>query len=88
MAIAVTVDSRPSVFGNMIVVSGAFTISGGTDTGVIDVSEFMSSIKGVTVTSTDATSVYAHLTGPDDTTFNVKQAANNKSGHFMAIGNR
>ena len=88
MAIAVTVDPRPSVFGNMIVVTGAFTLSGGDDTGVIDVSEFMSSIKGVTVTSTDATSVYAHLTGPDDTTFNVKQAAANKSGHFMAIGNR
>ena len=88
MGITVTIDSRPSVFGNMSVVTGAFTLTDGDDTGVIDVSEFLSSIRGVTVTSTDATSVFAHLTGPKDTTFNVKQGAANKSGHFMVIGNR
>ena len=88
MAIAVTFDSRPSTFGNMMVVTGSFVISGTVATGVIDVSELLSELLGVSVTSTDATSIYAWHTDTSDTTFNVVQGANDKSGRFMAMGKR
>tara|TARA_Y100001938_G_C8098430_1_gene439799 strand:- start:3568 stop:3834 length:267 start_codon:yes stop_codon:yes gene_type:complete len=88
MPIAVLFDSRPSTFGNMMVVTGSFVVSGGDSGGVIDVSEHLSELLGVSVTSADATTIYAWHTDTSDTTFNVVQGATDKSGRFMAMGKR
>ena len=87
MAIAVTFDERPSVFGNMMVVTGQFTISGGVSTDDIDVGGFLTTVLGATVSATDATSVsLQHVNGT--TVVSPLMSGANKSGHFMVIGFR
>ena len=88
MAITVTFDDRPTVFGNMHVVTGSFTISGSSSAEVLDLSGHLDSVYSITVNGTDNTQMHAWLTGIDDTTANIKAAANDKSWLFMAIGHR
>ena len=88
MAIAVTFDGRPTVFGNMAVVTGTFTISGTSSAEVLDPSDYLSVVHSITVNGTDNTQMHAWLTDSGDTTANIKAAANDKSGLFMAIGQR
>jgi hypothetical protein len=87
MAIAVTFDERPHTLGDLMVVTGQFTISGGVSTGDIDVGAFMSEVLGATVTATDTTSVsLIHVGGT--TVVAPHMSGNDKSGHFMVLGKR
>jgi len=87
MAIAVTFDERPHTLGDLMVVTGQFTISGGVATDDIDVGAFMSEILGATVSATDATSVsLQHVNGT--TVVSPRMSSVNKSGHFMVFGKR
>ena len=88
MAIAVTFDERPSTFGNMMVLTGTFTMSGSSSAEVLDVSAYLSKVHSITVNGTDNTQMHAWLTDVGDTTANIKAAANDKSGLFMVIGQR
>jgi hypothetical protein len=88
MAIAVTFDERVSTFGNMHVVTGSFTISGTSSAEVLDLSDHLGTIYSITVNGTDNTQMHAWLTDVGDTTANIKAAANDKSGIFMAMGHR
>tara|TARA_Y100000361_G_C11113816_1_gene319174 strand:- start:14 stop:280 length:267 start_codon:yes stop_codon:yes gene_type:complete len=88
MAIAVTFDSRPTTFGNMHVVTGSFTISGSSSAEVLDLSDHLDSVFAIMVNGTDNTQMHAWLTDVGDTTANIKAASNDKSGLFMAIGQR
>ena len=88
MAIAVTFDERVSTFGNMHVVTGSFTISGTSSAEVLDLSDHLSTVYSITVNGTDNTQMHAWLTDVGDNTANIKAAANDKSGIFMAMGLR
>jgi hypothetical protein len=88
MAIAVTIDDRPAVLGNMYMVTGTYVISGGVATGAVDLSSQLSSILSVTVNPSAADMCHAHFANSGDTTFDIVHAGNNKSGRFTAIGQR
>ena len=88
MAIAVTFDERTKTFGNMHVVTGSFTISGSSNAEVLDLSGHLDSVYTIMVNGTDNTQMHAWLTDIGDTTANIKAASNDKSGLFMAIGQR
>ena len=74
-------DERPSVFGNMIVVTG--TVANGDDTA--DLSEFMSEILMAQVQATDGTATA--LTAAIDGT-SVDFTDLGRAGRLMAIGKR
>ena len=88
MAIAVVIDERPATIGNLHVVTGTYTISGGTDTGAVDLGSHLSTLLSVTVNPSAADECHAHFANESDTTFDIKHASNNKSGRFTAIGFR
>mgnify|MGYP003109251139 CR=1 FL=1 len=88
MAIVVNFDERVSAFGNMHVVTGSFTISGGSSAEVLDLSDHLTAVHSITVNGSDNTQMHAWLTDVGDATANIKAAASNKSGIFMAIGFR
>lgn len=88
MAIAVTFDERLSTFGNMHVVTGSFTISGSSSAEVLDLSDHLSTVYSITVNGSDNTQMHAWLTDVGDATANIKAAATDKSGIFMAMGLR
>ena len=88
MAISVSFDERVSTFGNMHVVTGSFTISGTSSAEVLDFSDHLSTVYSITVNGSDNTQMHAWLTDVGDATANIKEAANDKSGIFMAMGLR
>ena len=88
MAIAVTFDERLSTFGNMHVVTGSFTISGSSSAEVLDLSDHLSTVYSITVNGSDNTQMHAWLTDVGDATANIKAAATDNSGIFMAMGLR
>lgn len=88
MAIAVTIDERPAVLGNMYVITGTYAITGDVATGAVDLSSQLGSILSVTINPSAADMCHAHFANSGDTTFDIVHASNNKSGRFTAMGQR
>lgn len=79
---AVTIDNRPTVFGDRLIITGTYEA---TDT-TIDLSAFLSEIDMVMCCKTGATPAPAEAYTIDGTTITMTAAT--ADGNFMALGRR
>ena len=79
---AVTIDNRPTVFGDRMIITGTYEA---TDT-TIDLSSFLSEIDMAMCAVTGAVPAPAEVYTIDGTTITLTAAS--AAGNFMAIGRR
>jgi hypothetical protein len=84
----VTIDSRPSVMGNLVMVTGSFTADGTSQT--VSLADHLSSIDSFTIMPVDASIVAAPVVtiDTDPVTDVLLTVVNLKAYRFMALGQR
>ena len=85
--IAISVDPRPTVFGNKAVVTGSLTSTGVTS-GHIDLSGILASVDTFVINGSGSTARDAPGSGIDGTLVYLESTVSGAAYKFTAIGNR
>ena len=87
MAFTYTVDNRPNVLGNKIMLTGTFANDGGSTGGDIALAGYLKKLDSATVNNNTAGAVEAEIDVAVPTTLTILCPAND-DGKWSVIGNR
>jgi len=88
MADVVTIDQRPSVFGDHLIVTGTLVMDGSGTVADVDLSAYLSEVKTFSINGDGATVRAAPSSSINGTTVKLGSLVASATYNFLAIGKR